>query len=78
MHAFIRLQELLEELHFHVFVHKKKMFELMQVQIPAVWIEHISISKWSEPSHNGRSRIFCHCFFFLAESERLEKECVSW
>ena len=43
---------------------KKKMFELMQVQIPAVWKEHISISKWSEPLHNARSRIFCPWFLF--------------
>lgn len=48
------------------------MFELMQVQIPAVWRECISISKWSEPLHNERSHIF-FCHWFLAEPERLEK-----
>lgn len=46
--------------HFPMFVQKKnnnKMFELMRVQIPAVWKERISISKWPELFHNGRNPI---------------------
>lgn len=55
--------------HCLVLVLKKGKIRLMWVQIPAVWKEHISISKWS--LHNWRSHIFCHWFWLILKGFRM-------